>query len=282
MRRDSIFYQLFRQSPTLLFELLPQPPENAAGYVFEAIEVKETAFRIDGVFLPPTRFGLVYFAEVQFQLDELLYERMLSEVAIYTYRQRDLFADWRAVVIYPSRSVEQSRTEMVREMLASGRIQRVYLDELGEIEELPIGVGLMVLTTIEGDEATTNARSLIERAQGSEDIIDLISTIMVYKFSNLSRDEVDAMLGIELAQTRVYQEAKAEGEAIGEARGEARGKAEEGKALVIRQLTRKLGNLTPQLLDRVNSLQLDLLESLGEALLDFTSIADLESWLGQN
>jgi predicted transposase/invertase (TIGR01784 family) len=282
MRRDSIFYQLFRQSPTLLFELLPQPPENAAGYVFEAIEVKETAFRIDGVFLPPTRFGLVYFAEVQFQLDELLYERMLSEVAIYTYRQRDLFADWRVVVIYPSRSVEQLRTEMVREMLASGRIQRVYLDELGEIEELPIGVGLMVLTTIEGDEATTNARSLIERAQGSEDIIDLISTIMVYKFSNLSRDEVDAMLGIELAQTRVYQEAKAEGEAIGEARGEARGKAEEGKALVIRQLTRKLGNLTPQLLDRVNSLQLDLLESLGEALLDFTSIADLESWLGQN
>jgi predicted transposase/invertase (TIGR01784 family) len=278
MRRDSIFYQLFRQSPTLLFELLSQPPEDAQRYVFEAIEVKETAFRIDGVFLPPTRFGLVYFAEVQFQLDELLYERMLSEIGIYTYRQRERFSDWRAVVIYPSRGVEQSRTEMVREMLASGRITRVYLDELGEIERLPIGVGLMVLTTIEGDAATTNARSLIERAQGSEDIIDLISTIMVYKFSNLSRDEVDAMLGIELAQTRVYQEAKAEGEAIGEARGKAEGEV----SLVIKLLTRKLGNLTPQLLDRVNSLQLDRVESLGEALLDFTSIAELEIWLSQN
>jgi predicted transposase/invertase (TIGR01784 family) len=246
------------------------------------------------VFLPPTRFGLVYFAEVQFQLDELLYERMLSEIAIYTYRQRERFSDWRAVVIYPSRGVEQSRTEMVREMLASGRIQRVYLDELGAIEELPIGVGLMVLTTIEGDAATTNARSLIERAQGSEDIIDLISTIMVYKFSNLSRDEVDAMLGIELAQTRVYQDAraegKAEGEAIGEARGKvegeaigkARGKAEGEVSLVIKLLTRKLGNLTPQLLDRINNLQLDRVESLGEALLDFTSISELESWLSQN
>jgi predicted transposase YdaD len=190
--------------------------------------------------------------------------------------------------------VEQSRTEMVREMLASGRIQRVYLDELGAIEELPIGVGLMVLTTIEGDAATTNARSLIERAQGSEDIIDLISTIMVYKFSNLSRDEVDAMLGIELAQTRVYQDAraegKAEGEAIGEARGKvegeaigkARGKAEGEVSLVIKLLTRKLGNLTPQLLDRINNLQLDRVESLGEALLDFTSISELESWLSQN
>jgi predicted transposase YdaD len=40
MRRDSIFYQLFRQSPTLLFELLPQPPDSAERYIFEAIEVK--------------------------------------------------------------------------------------------------------------------------------------------------------------------------------------------------------------------------------------------------
>ncbi len=47
---------------------------------------------------------------------------------------------------------------MVREFLASGRIVRVYLDELGEIEALPIGVGLMVLTTLEGDTAKTEAR----------------------------------------------------------------------------------------------------------------------------
>jgi predicted transposase YdaD len=60
-------------------------------------------------------------------------------------------------------------------MLASGRITRVYLNDLGEIERLPIGVGLMVLTTREGEAATIEARSLIDRAQGSEDIIDLIS-----------------------------------------------------------------------------------------------------------
>jgi predicted transposase/invertase (TIGR01784 family) len=282
MRRDSIFYQLFRQSPTLLFELLPQPPEDAARYVFEAIEVKETAFRMDGVFLPPDASGIVYFGEVQFQLDELLYERLVSEIGIYVYRNRERFVDWRAVVIYPSRSIEQSRTDTVREMLASGRITRVYLDELGEIERLPIGVGLMLLTTIEGDAATTQALSLIERAQGNRAIIDLISTIIVYKFGSLSRDEVNAMLGIELEQTRVYREAKAEGESIGEARGKAEGKAEEGKSLVIRQLTRKLGTITPQLLDRINSLQIDRVESLGEALLDFTSITDLEAWLSQN
>jgi predicted transposase/invertase (TIGR01784 family) len=70
--------------------------------------------------VPPDRSGVIYFAEVQFQLDELLYERMLSEISIYTYRNRERFADWQAVVIYPTRTMEQSRTEMAREMLASG------------------------------------------------------------------------------------------------------------------------------------------------------------------
>jgi predicted transposase YdaD len=44
MRRDSIFYQLFRQLPTLLFELIPQAPDNADRYTFDSVEVKETAF----------------------------------------------------------------------------------------------------------------------------------------------------------------------------------------------------------------------------------------------
>jgi predicted transposase/invertase (TIGR01784 family) len=273
MRRDTIFYQLFRQLPTLLFELLAQPPERADEYVFDAVEVKETSFRIDGVFLPPTNRGIVYFCEVQFQLDELLYERMNSEIGIYTYRNRERFSDWRAVVIYPSRSIEQSRTEMVREMLASGRITRIYLDELGEIEDLPIGLSLMVLTTLEGDVAKNQARRAIERSQGNEDIIGLVSTIILYKFNALSRDEVDAMLGIELQQTRVYQEAKAEGLEIGQ---------QQEKALVLKQLTRKLGDLSSQTQAKVSALPIDRIESLGEALLDFSSLSDLESWLSQN
>jgi predicted transposase/invertase (TIGR01784 family) len=273
MRRDSIFYQLFRQYPALLFELLSQPPDRASEYIFEAVEVKETAFRMDGIFLPPDRSGIVYLCEVQFQLDELLYERMLSEISIYTYRNRERFADWQAVIIYPSRSMEQSRTGMVREMLDSGRIRRVYLDELGEVEELPTGLGLMVLTTLEGEKATQSAIGLIERAQGNRGIIDLISTIIVYKFSNLSRDEVDAMLGIELEQTRVYQEAKAEGLEKG---------LQQERALVVRLLTKKLGNLTPKNQSRINELSIDRVESLGEALLDFTSISDLEAWLNHN
>jgi predicted transposase YdaD len=156
------------------------------------------------------------------------------------------------------------------DMLASGRITRIYLDELGAVSELPIGLGLMVLTTLEGDEAKAEARRLIDRDRESRAIINLVSTIIVYKFGTLSRDEVDLMLGIELQQTRVYQDAKADG------------RTEEGQALVLKQLTRKLGNISPEVRSSINSLTIERLESLGEDLLDFTSIADLEGWLSQN
>jgi predicted transposase/invertase (TIGR01784 family) len=69
VRRDAIFYQIFKRFPILLFALLEQPPEQAHDYHFESIEIKEPTFRIDGVFLPPEGASpkIVFFAEVQFQ-----------------------------------------------------------------------------------------------------------------------------------------------------------------------------------------------------------------------
>jgi predicted transposase/invertase (TIGR01784 family) len=185
MRRDTIFHKIFQQSPTLLFDLLPSAPANAASYTFASVEVKETAFRMDGVFRPPSADGLVYFCEVQFQPDEVLFERLFSEVGIFIYRYRETFFDWRAVIIYPSRSLEQSRSEVLSEMLDSRRIMRVYLDELGAItfgtaelnEDLPTSLSLMVLTTFEGEAAIDGARGLIDRAGAGIDgraIIDLV------------------------------------------------------------------------------------------------------------
>jgi predicted transposase/invertase (TIGR01784 family) len=219
MRRDSIFYALFQRSPNLLFELLDVIPDSASQYRFESVAVKEPKFEIDGVFLPPQSAdpGVVYFCEVQFQKDEKLYERLFGESFLYFYRNRDLFADWEAVVIYPSRSIEQTDGYPYRALLNSNQVHLVYLDELGEIAQLPLGVALMVLTTITEDAAPAAARMLLNRTEQetntpaiSRGIIDLIGTIMVYKFTNLSRQEIDAMLGIRLEETRVYREAREE------------------------------------------------------------------------
>jgi predicted transposase YdaD len=53
MRRDPIFYRIFKRFPGLFFELIGRSPTEFQGYRFEAVEVKEPSFRIDGVFLPP-------------------------------------------------------------------------------------------------------------------------------------------------------------------------------------------------------------------------------------
>jgi predicted transposase/invertase (TIGR01784 family) len=146
MRRDSIFYAVFQRSPNLLFELLDVAPDSAERYRFESVAVKEPKFEIDGVFLPPSSAtpGVVYFCEVQFQKDEKLYERLFAESFLYFYRNRALFSDWEAVVIYPSRSIEQTNARPYGDLLNGDRVHRVYLDELGDIAQLPLGVALMV------------------------------------------------------------------------------------------------------------------------------------------
>lgn len=281
MRRDTIFYQLFAQSPALLFDLIPHPPADITGYTFDSVEVKETSFRIDGVFLPPNSNGNVYFAEIQFQPDNLLYERLNSEIGIYTYRYREQFYDWRAVVLYPSRSIEQSRLITISEFLTSGRITCIYLDELTAIEPLPIGLELMLLTTLPDENAVTKAKSLIQQLQQLPDsraIIEMISTIMVYKFTNLTRTEVEAMIGITLQQTRVYQDAKAEGKA----EGVSEGRQAEAQSMILRILSRRFGTLSPEVNAVVVALPVAKLEDLGEALLDFQEVADLQNWLQAN
>jgi predicted transposase/invertase (TIGR01784 family) len=276
LKTDTIYYQLFKRFPSLIFTLLEHQPEQARDYRFESIEVKETSYRIDGVFLPPEGASprIVYFAEVQFQSDESLYFRFSSESSVFLHRNQNLFDDWFGVFIFASRSIEPENVYIHRSMLNGPQVQRIYLDELGDPSEQPIGIRLMQLTITPEEQAPERARELIRQANQEDtgslsknEIIDMICTIAVYKFSKLSRDEVEAMLGLSLEETRVYQDASIEGAFKGE------------QALILRQLTRRIGKLTPEMLQHVQTLSLTQLESLGEALLDFTSVDDLEGWL---
>ncbi|MBE9190793.1 Rpn family recombination-promoting nuclease/putative transposase [Gloeocapsopsis crepidinum LEGE 06123] len=275
MRRDSIFYQLFQQSPTLLFELLTNRPPNASEYRFDSVAVKEPKFEIDGVFLPPENdgVGVVYFCEVQFQKDEMLYERVIAESSLYFYRNRARFSDWQAVIIYPARNVEQSDLYPHRSFLNGGQVHRVYLDELGDIRSLSVGVALMVLTTLNKAQALEQARYLLAKTRQqvppstSQAIIEMITTIIAYKFERLNRTEVESMLGIALKKTRLYQDIKEEGQ------------QEEAVNLTIRQLSKRFGKISNDLHASISSLPLPVLEELSEALLDFTSLAELQAWL---
>ena len=69
------------------------------------------------------------------------------------------------------------------------------------------------------------------------------------------------------------------GERIGYERGIAEGKQEGEQNLVVRLLQKRVGNLPEEIRKKIQTLSLNQLESLGEALLDFTAIEDLLNWL---
>ena len=105
MRTDGIFYDLFLKFPSVFFELMGGSARDAEDYDFTSVEVKELAFRIDGVFEPDEDSDLpIWFVEAQAQPKENLYERLFTEAFIYLRQQRP-DRDWRAAVFYLSFSV---------------------------------------------------------------------------------------------------------------------------------------------------------------------------------
>ena len=101
----------------------------------------------------------------------------------------------------------------------------------------------------------------------------------VTRFTQLNHREVMQMFNFQgaLEDSLAWREMMA----IGRGEGEEIGRKREAR-LVSRQLHRRLGKKLPKKYeDQVLALSVDDLETLGEALLDFTALADLEAWLGQ-
>ncbi|MEM9276872.1 MAG: DUF4351 domain-containing protein, partial [Cyanobacteria bacterium P01_F01_bin.143] len=80
-----------------------------------------------------------------------------------------------------------------------------------------------------------------------------------------------------------YSDGKAEGIGIGKIEGKIEGKAEgkqEGEvSFALRILRKRFGQISQDLEKQIQTLSIEQLEDLGEALLDFTTEADLVNWL---
>lgn len=223
MKTDSIFYRLFKEFPQIFFELIGDSLTEAENYQFTSQEVKQLAFRIDGLFLPKNDEANkpFYLVEVQFQPDETFYYRLFSELFLYL-KQYQIIHPWQIVVIYPSRRIEREITRHFGEILALERVKRIYLDELGEQGEGSLGVQVVKLITVteKPKQIIETAKALVRQARQQLDdeavirnFIDLIETIIIYKLPDKSWEEVKAMFGLdELKQTKVYQEAYQEAE----------------------------------------------------------------------
>jgi len=295
MKTDSIFYRLLQEYPAAFFEVLGQPSETAQHYTFTSVEVKQTAFRLDGVFESQSPEFPTYFIEVQFQEDRRFFDRALPEVMLYL-AQNERITDWRLVVWVARPSLLPALPGKYQ--LLSPHITIIPLDQISKVSEKSIGANLIDLIVCPTPQAPAKVVALRTRLQSVMEptlqglLVDLMETVLVYKFAHLSRKEIEAMFGLsELKQTRVYQEAKEEGKEEGVQIGRQEGRQEGvqigrqegvrlGEAkLLIRLLSRRFGNLSPSQQERIAALPLEELECLGEALLDWQSSTDLPDWL---
>jgi Domain of unknown function (DUF4351) len=118
----------------------------------------------------------------------------------------------------------------------------------------------------------SNLRIILENKQTK----NLEQTELIMNLSPLYLEQID------LATQKGRAAGEATGIATGIATGLERGRLEEGKSLIIRLLTRKLGKLNPETIAQIDRLALVQIESLGDALLDFDRMEDLLTYLQSN
>ncbi|MBC1193596.1 Rpn family recombination-promoting nuclease/putative transposase [Microcystis aeruginosa CS-558/01A06] len=108
----------------------------------------------------------------------------------------------------------------------------------------------------------------IEQISDSREQSNLAASTAILAGLVLNKDIIQRLLRKDIMKESViYQEIWSEGLQEGEAN------------LVLRQLNRRIGGISPELSPKIRSLSLEQLENLGEALLDFQSLQDLEQWL---
>ena len=160
------------------------------------------------------------------QTDQGLHHRFFAELFLYLYRNQGTYDDWHGTLIYPSRTQVPDDIHTHRALLDSDQVHFIYLNELGDVDMLPYGLALIKLMVESESEALPTSKQLVKRARQQpepfpplQDIIEMVTTIAVYKFNSLSREEIESMLDIAVRETKVYKQIKEEGREEGREEG---------------------------------------------------------------
>ncbi|MBE9244151.1 MAG: Rpn family recombination-promoting nuclease/putative transposase [Microcystis flos-aquae TF09] len=112
----------------------------------------------------------------------------------------------------------------------------------------------------------------IDNIEGRTEKSNLAAATAILAGLVLSKEIIGSLLREEIMRESViYQDIRES--------GKAQGRREEAVSLILRLLNRRLGEISSTLSQQIRELSLEQLETLGEALLDFTSLTDLTAWL---
>ncbi len=285
VKTDHWFYGLFQSAPDLITLLLPAAAgpaalpvpsldADASGdelYRFEAPELKTVNHRLDGALWPRGSVGgtpeqPVVLLEVQMQAKAGFKHRLFAQTARFLQLHPQVL-HLVVVVVLPHRRLRLGPAELPFQLQAFlAGVHWLSLDELGQrpgLDPLSSLLTLPVLPKLEIPNATERI------LQPRPDLLEIVVTILGERFPHLTREEIMALINIptdHLRHTRFAQDWIAEGEAV----------------VALRQLNRRCGPLSEATTANIQSLPLERLEALTDALLDFSGPADLAAWLAQH
>jgi predicted transposase YdaD len=217
----------------------------------------------------------VVLLEAQMAADARFLRRLYAESAMLVEQELDI-EHWRVVVICPHRRLNFGSGTAVAEFLRE-RVHWLELEPAAHDPSAPALLRALALLVQPEREIPPSSAALQAEAAGSDlagPIADVIAAIVIARFNGRSIPELCAMGGItleDLSQSVAYQEIFGLGRQEGRLEGELE--------LALRLLQRRCGPIAPEQLARIRALPVKRLEELAEALLDFQSGADLESWL---
>ena len=283
MKTDKLFYRIFLNQPDLIAELIPGIPSDCE-FEYSAPVLKEKETRLDGLLTPISNNSDVplIFLEAQMQRDTKFYSRYFRGIFSYI-DQYEISKNWRGLLILLNKRLELG-SELPHRNLLNSQVERLYLEDLLHQDDLSPNLALLRLIVTPKDQAGLAARKILNSVSTEAEFqlkLDLVESILVNKFTQLTLQEIQKMLNLkeaDITQTRFYQEVLEIGEKKGLQQGVQQGEAN----LTIRLLKRRCGNLTAIQEQKVRSLSISQLESLGEALLDFQNMSDWENWLQDN
>lgn len=283
MKTDKLFYRIFLNQPDLIAELIPGIPSDCE-FEYSAPVLKEKETRLDGLLTPISNNSDVplIFLEAQMQRDPKFYSRYFQGIFSYI-DQYEISRNWCGLLILLNKRLELG-SEIPHRNLLNSQVERLYLEDLLHQDDLSPNLALLRLIVTPKDQAGLAARKILNSVSTEAEFqlkLDLVESILVNKFTQLTLEEIQKMLNLketDITQTRFYQEVLEIGEKKGLQQGLQQGEAN----LTIRQLKRRCGNLTAIQEQKVRSLSISQLESLGEALLDFPNMSDWENWLQDN
>ena len=258
-----------------------------ALYRFEAPELKAVNHRLDGAFWPRngeagTPENPVVLLEVQMHAKPGFKHRLGAQSFRFLQLNPQVM-HLAVVVVVPHQRLKLGPDQLPQQLQAflDGVIW-LSLEELGQQADLDPLLALLTLPLRPEAELKASTQQILARRP---DLLSTVLTMLFERFPTFTPEEIMVIAGIptdQLLHTRAAQILLDRGRQEGEARGRQEGEAQGEAKVTIRQLNRRCGPLSDATTARIQSLPLEQLETLADALLDFAGAADLEAWLSEH